>query len=35
MSIEWSEEAVADYDATLDYIVRDFGTTVAREFQSV
>lgn len=34
MSIEWSESAVADYDAILDYIVRDFGTTVASEFQS-
>lgn len=33
MTIEWSEGAYQDYDEILEYLVREFGMRVAREFQ--
>ena len=33
MRIEWSAGAFADYDSILDYLVREFGVQIAKEFQ--
>ena len=33
MTVEWSEGAYQDYDEILEYLVREFGMRVAREFQ--